>query len=499
MNVAFVTPEVFPFSKTGGLADVSQALPAALAELHVKPRVFTPLHRSAQEWLAKHTVQTEFLHLPQRLWIGDEQREVAYRTLDFQGVTHVFIEQPWYFNRPHPYLDSTGNDYPDNVARFAFFCRAVLEYCLWQVYTPDVFHINDWQTGMLPIYLETLYNREHLAGVKCLLTLHNIGYQGVFPKEQIYATGLGWDVFTLDLLEYYDQLNLLKGGIASAHAINAVSPTYAKEIQTPEQGRGLDGVFTATASKLTGILNGIDIGAWNPTSDPHIPAHYSADDLRGKGVCKKQLQRSFQLPLRSNALLLGIISRLDTQKGIDLVCDAIPQIANLDMQLVVLGSGAKDLEARLSQLAQAYPEQVSVQLKYDEPLAHLIEAGSDGFLMPSIYEPCGLNQLYSQRYGTVPIVRETGGLKDTVFNYTQRRHAASRASGFSFRTPDSKALAESIRRAAKLFFTNRRTWNQLVRNIMRIDNSWASRAVSYKLLYERLLQAAPSRGESVGS
>jgi starch synthase len=498
VRIAFATPEMYPFSKTGGLADVSQALPAALAGLHNAVHVFTPLHRSAAEWLEQHADHVEVEHLPNKLWIGDEQREAGYRTFTQNGVQITFIDQQWYFDRPHPYLDGFGNDYGDNVARFAFFCRAILEYYLWKDCAPDVFHINDWQSSLIALYLRTLYDTGPLAGKPTLLTLHNIGYQGVFSKDHLYATGLGWDVFTAALIEYFDNLNLLKCGAATATAINAVSPTYALEIQTPEFGRGLEGIFAQHQHKLQGILNGIDATVWDPACDPHLPAHYNADDLRGKAVCKRVLQRRFNLPLRPRTLLMGIISRLDPQKGIDLVCQALPQIANLDVQLVVLGSGPAYLEQQLVALANAYPEQISVQLGYDEPLAHLIEAGCDCFLMPSIYEPCGLNQLYSQRYGTVPVVRETGGLKDTVVNYTPRRFATGKASGFTFRLASSHALADAIHRSAKLYYTNRRAWNQLARQIMRIDHSWAARAVSYLLLYERLVQTASSRGEACG-
>jgi starch synthase len=496
VNVAFITSEVYPYSKTGGLADVSQALPAALAGLRVRTHLFTPLHRSANDWLTQHNAPLEVEHLPHRLWIGDTQREVAYKTLHQNGVDITFVDQPWYFDRPHPYLNSQGQDYADNVARFSYFCRAVLEYFLWHDSGPDLFHLNDWQASLIPLYLQTSYQRGPLAGRPCLLTLHNIGYQGVFHKDQLYATGLDWDVFTPELLEYYDHLNLLKCGVATANAINTVSPAYAQEIQTPEFGGGLEGIFAQHQSKLSGILNGIEIALWDPASDPHLPAHFSAEDLRGKTVCKKVLQRRFGLPLRPRTLLLGIISRLDTQKGIDLVCEALPSVAHLDLQLVVLGSGATHLEERLTWLARNYPGQISVELGYDEPLAHLIEAGCDGFLMPSVYEPCGLNQMYSQRYGTVPLVRETGGLKDTVVNYTPRRLVSGKASGFSFRLATSRALAETIHHAAKLYYTNRRAWNQLARSIMQIDNSWTARAVSYKLLYERLALTAASRGVS---
>lgn len=495
MKVAFATSEMYPLAKTGGLADVSGTLPRALAQLRVDITVFMPMYRSAAEWLSSHGAEPEHLELPHKLWIGDEQREVAYKRFSFDGVQLVLVDQPWYYNRPHLYLSENGADWADNVARYAYFCRAMLEYCLWQDDVPDIFHVNDWQTSLIPVYLKTAYNDPQLAQCRTLLTLHNIGYQGVFPKEHLYATGLGWEVFQPDKLEFYDHINLLKGGVAYADAINTVSPTYAKEIQTEEQGKGLEGVFAANAGKLSGILNGIDITYWDPAVDPHLPAHYTSEDLSGKKVCKKILQRELSLPIRPRALVLGVVSRFDVQKGIDLIMDAFPQIAGADIQLAVLGSGNRELETRMRWLAELYPEQVAVRFGYHEPLAHLIEAGADCFLMPSRYEPCGLNQLYSQRYGTVPVVRETGGLKDTVANCTPKRMADGRASGFTFRPATDKALGDAIKRAARLYFTNKRTWGKLQRHIMGLDHSWGARAKTYLMLYEQLATAhAPSKG-----
>jgi starch synthase len=387
-------------------------------------------------------------------------------------------------------LDADGQDYADNVARYAFLCRSVLEYYLQHERAPDLFHLHDWQTALLAVYLRTTYSLPQFAETRSLLTIHNVGYPGIFPAEQIYATGLNWDVFTPEILEYYGKLNLLKGGIVLADAINTVSPTYAEEIQTHAYGRGLDGVLRAQAHKLEGILNGIDTVQWNPATDPHLPERYSISRLSGKKICKRQLQRELGLPLRANALLMGTISRLDHQKGLPLLIKAFPRIADLDVQLVSLGSGDSALAEELRQLSVQYPKQVAVKLGHDESLAHRIVAGCDVFLMPSRYEPCGLTQMYSQRYGTVPVVRNTGGLRDTVTNYTAARLAAGKASGITFGAYDAKSLVDGIRRASRLYFDERGSWNALVKHIMGIDHSWQRSAGSYLLLYRKLTAPA---------
>jgi starch synthase len=485
MRIAYVTPEVLPFSKTGGLADVSQALPSALAAQGVHCTVFTPLYRQAAEWLSRHGRMTRDFDLNGGARISGGERPLRYRILEAGAVTVVFVVNEWYYDRPHCYLAASGGDYDDNVARFAFFCRAVLEFYLEESTAPDVFHVHDWQTALIPVYLKTSYHRAPLADSRCLLTIHNLGYPGIFPAEQLPATGLDWDVFTMDQLEYYGQLNLLKGGIVFADAVNTVSPSYALEIQSPEFGGGLDGVLAHHRAKLSGILNGINEDQWNPATDPHLNKHYSSAEFSGKQACKRALQRELGLPLRPRTLLLGAISRLDRQKGIQLLIDTFARIAGQDLQLAVLGTGDSNLESQLAQLARDNPEQVALRLGYEEPLAHRIIAGADAFVMPSLYEPCGLTQMYSQRYGTVPIVRATGGLRDTVRDYASAR-AAGPPGGFAFEPADRRALAEAVRRALELYFTNRRAWNKLARGLMQVDHSWRSSAAAYLKLYQRI-------------
>ena len=497
MKVAFITPEALPFSKTGGLADVSQALPAALARHGVDCTVFTPLHRQAAAWLDAHPMQCESVELPPGPAAGDGRAPLRYRVLPANRPQTVLVDNPHYFDRPHPYLDAHGEDHPDSVERFAWFCRSVLEYCRSFGPVPDVMHANDWQTALTPVYLSTLTPGDPLAGTRSLLTIHNIGYQGLFPPEQLRLTGLGWDMYTPECLEFYGRLNLLKGGITCSDAINTVSPTYAGEIQTPQYGKGLEGVLAWHSGKLTGILNGIDTEAWNPGADPHLPAAYSASDPAGKKVCRRMLQREMGLAPRPDCMLFGAISRLDRQKGIELLIEAFPAIARFDIQLIVLGSGDQALEKRLAHLAHRYPGQLALRLGYDEPLAHRIIAGVDAFIMPSRYEPCGLTQMYSHRYGTVPVVSETGGLRDTVVNYTPRRLSTGRAGGFTFRGDRPENLLAAVQAAARLFFTDRRSWQQLMQHIMSIDHSWPTSAAAYSALYRKLIQPArPGKGGS---
>ena len=486
MKIAYVTPEVLPYSKTGGLADVSLALPTVLSEQGLDLTVFSPYYPQARDYLARSGTEIEESTLPYELWIGGESWPVKFASTPGPGPRHVFVINDHYFDRPHPYLDEHGRDYHDNVARFSYFCRAVLEFLRHVGPAPEVIHCHDWQTALIPVYLKTTDRGEEFAATRTVLTIHNLGYQGVFPADQLLATGLDWDVFTQEQMEFYDNLNLLKGGIALADALTTVSPTYAREIQTAEFGHGLEGFLANHSNKLTGILNGIDTRVWNPAGDQHLPATYSAKSLGGKKTCRRLLQREFDLPLRSGCLLLGVISRLDHQKGIDLLAGAVRRLATLDFQLVVLGSGDPGLEEELTALAADFPDQVAVRLGYDEPLAHRIIAGIDAFIMPSRYEPCGLTQLYSHAYGTIPVVRRTGGLADTVVDYTPRRLARGTASGFVFDGADPARLEDALRRAAGLFFTDNKAWGRLKRQVMQLDHSWAASARRYSDLYHRL-------------
>lgn len=507
MQIAFVTSEVFPFSKTGGLADVSAALPKALTELGSEVRIFTPLYASTKKQITKLIYEGELGNvegtgnrhvLLNYLWIGDHQRQVHFHEVEHDGVHIVFVENDWAFDRPSLYLDANGRDFTDSVGRFSLLSRAVLEYCLQSGYTPDVFHCNDWQSALLPVYLRSTYQRAQFEQTKSVLTIHNLGYQGLFPAEEIYSAGLGWEWFTPELLEFHGELNLLKGGIVCADAVTTVSPTYAEEIQHAGNGMGLDGLIRHHRGKLIGILNGIDDEQWNPQSDPALPAHYSAATLKKKLGNKKKLQKLLGLEVNPNAFLLGMVTRLDEQKGVGITLDAQTKLKDKAIQFALLGAGLKELEQRASELASKRPDRVAAQIGYDEQLAHLIYGAADALLMPSLYEPCGLNQMYAQRYGTVPIVREVGGLKDTVSNYSDRKLAKGQASGFTFKPFKAASLGSAIRSAYKLFSGHRDKWDALCQHIMGIDHSWRVSADLYKQLYEGLAGTAETSAGAEG-
>jgi starch synthase len=490
MRVAFVTSEVAPFSKTGGLGDVSGALPQALAAAGVDVTVYSPLYRSAAAVLRDIGLSTDD-HAGPTLWIGNERHAIHWRTTVRDGVRIAFLADDIFFDRPTLYVGPDGADYPDNVGRFAFLCRAVLEHWLAEDAIPDVVHVNDWQTALLPVYLHTIYRRPAFERVRSVLTIHNLAFQGRFPAPQLYATGLDWSVFTVGGLEFFGDLNFLKGGLLFADALTTVSPSYAEEIQQPEYGNALDGVLRTQRHKLSGILNGVDTARWDPRTDSALPVRYDPKSVaRGKAACKRALQHRMGVPARDDAFLLGAISRLDAQKGIPLIADALQIVSPLPMQLVLLGSGDAAIEQQVRELALACPEQVGVVIGFDEALAHLIEAGADAFLMPSRYEPCGLNQMYSQRYGTVPIVHATGGLKDTVIDYSPERLEAGTASGFVFAPFDARQLTHAILRAWHLFTSDPRAWRRLQTAIMQLDHSWAASAALYAALYRRLAGAA---------
>lgn len=498
MKIAFATSELLPFSKTGGLADVSAALPRALGRTGHRVQVFTPLYAGARRMIDELEAEHNRIEMPHPLWVDGAEHPLAFISLELPEYEIIFIDCPHFFDRSGLYQDAEGQDYEDNVARFSFFCRAVLEYFLFTAEAPELLHCNDWQTALLPVYLRSQYHQPLLRNITTLLTIHNLGYQGVFPAEALSAAGLSWDLFHIDGLEFYGRLNLLKGGIVCADAISTVSPTYAREIQTDEFGHGLAGLLRAQAHKLSGILNGIDVEVWDPLTDGALPAAFCARKPAGKTACRRALQAAVGLPLRRSALLLGLVTRLDAQKGVELLLGAWPLLRKLDLQLVVLGSGNAQLEAALQELAAAEPERVALRLGFDEGLAHLIYGGTDALLMPSLYEPCGLSQMYAQRYGTVPIVRRTGGLSDTVQNATASRLAEGKASGFSFKAAAPGKLADAIKDAWKLFSQHPKQWQKLQRNLMEIDNSWQVSARRYVRLYKSLLRERRRR-ESTGS
>lgn len=493
MRIVFATSEASPLAKTGGLADVSRALPVELARLGQSPCVIMPGYPSAMAGGAG------LRDLEQPLSISIGTKQVSGRLLEtrFPDVHDVdvpvyLVQQDDYYHRPGLYQDG-GRDYIDNCERFVFFCRAVMEAVRLLDLRPNVLHCNDWQTGLIPAYLKTQYaGIPGYEQVVCVFTVHNLAYQGQFWHWDMLLTGLDWKYFNWQQMEFYGNLNLLKTGLVFADALTTVSPRYAQEIQTESQGCGLEGVLRQRSNVLRGILNGVDYHEWDPSRDPHLPAPYSVDDLSGKTYCKAALQRELGLPQRADVPLVGFIGRLAEQKGLDLIAAVLPQWAEAtDVQWVFLGTGDDAYEATLRTARQQYPHKVGVHIGFSTPLAHRIEGGADMFLMPSRFEPCGLNQLYSLKYGTVPVVRATGGLADTIVDAAEANLAAGTANGFSFVPYTAAALNQALQRACSLW-AHPDAWRRLQRTGMLQDWSWKRSAAEYLKLYEETLARARS-------
>ncbi len=479
MQIVFAASECVPFAKTGGLADVVGALPAELTQLGHRVTVYLPLYRGVLEKLNKPKTAIPSLTIPFPFY----NRFV--RIVDGglrEGVQFYFVDCPELFDREGLYGTQAG-DYPDNAERFGLFARAVLEASK-QLGVPDVFHVHDWQAAMLPVLLRTTYYFDPvLRKIPCVLTVHNAGYQGWFPPKTTEQLLLPWDVFTMDKLEHFDTFNFLKGGIVYSDAITTVSPTYAKEIQTEEFGFGLESMFQRRAADLHGILNGVDTSAWNPATDALIAAHYSARRLEGKKTCRRDLLHAYALDaVPETTPVVGIVSRLATQKGFDLIAAIADDLAQEEMVLLVLGSGETYYEKLFTELTEKFPDKIAVRIGYDNVLAHKIEAGSDMFLMPSRYEPCGLNQIYSLHYGTPPIVRATGGLEDTVQEWNAETRTGT---GFKFKGLDPMDLLAALQRAF-VAFQDTPGWQQLQRNGMAMDFRWKNPAKQYVAVYEEV-------------
>ncbi len=485
MNILWVTSEAVPYAKTGGLADVSSALPSALADRGHEVSVVMPYYPQIMGKLdLKFNTRYELVGVP----FGDKTEWAQIQVLKVkERLTFYFIEFHRFFDRPSLY-DWWGNEYSDNGQRFIFLSRAAMQTALAVGLKPDIVHANDWHSALCCVYLNShlYWNYPNFKNARSVLTIHNIGYQGVFNKSNLFWTGLGWEFFNFHCLEFHDQVNFMKGGVMTAHMVNAVSPTYAEEILSPGYGFNLDGPLRhcASSGRLRGILNGIDTDIWDPATDKSLPANFNRDELYGKTVCKRAVQERFGLPQRPDVPLIAIISRLAHQKGLDVFAEGLEDmLVKDDFQFVVVGSGDAYLEGRLNYLANKYPYKFGVYIGYaGEKLAHLVEAGSDFFVMPSRYEPCGLNQLYSMRYGTVPIVRCTGGLADTVINYDPYDHI-DESTGFTFWDLYPEALNNTIRWAAKIYRTNREDYWRLQYNGMSRDFSWNRTAEDYERLY----------------
>lgn len=486
MKIVFVASEGVPYAKTGGLADVAGALPRALASLGHSVTLFLPCHRAA--WSAGPELAGTGLTL--RVPVGSDLLDASVHQSRLPGsdVPVFLIDRPEFFDRDELY-QVRGKDYADNCARFVFFDRAVLEAIPRLGVRPDLIHCNDWQTGLIPVYLKTLYRRvPELASAGTLMTIHNLAYLGLFWRWDMKLTGLDWSLFHYKALEFHGKLSFMKAGLVFADMLSTVSPTYAREIQTPLLGCGLDGLLRDRAADLRGIVNGIETELWSPAREPMLPRHYDSSTFHdGKAACKARLQADRGLPVRRDVPLLAQIGRLVPQKGWDLLAEIIDRLLELDVQLIVLGAGQPKYHRLLERLARLHETKLHAHLGFDEDLAHQIEAGADIFLMPSLYEPCGLSQLYSLAHGTVPLVRSTGGLADTVVNTTPRSLADGSATGFVFTEPTAEALWTTIE-AALATWQDRETWDCLVLNGMKADWSWRHSAEEYERLYGEILR-----------
>ena len=478
MKILYVASEVAPFSKSGGLGDVAHALPLALAARGHEVRVVTPLYATTRVANAEDSGRSIRLRFP-----FGEQRAAIRVARQAPRQELWFLDHPGFYGRPGLYGDS-GGEYGDNHRRFAFLSVGALSAAQVMQFAPDLVHLNDWQTGLAALALARGFRGTSVGEASCLFTIHNLAYQGLFPKDVMADLGLPWDVFTDRGLEFYDRVNFMKAGLAFADALSTVSPTYAREIQTAGQGCMLEGLLRARAHELHGILNGIDVHEWDPRADPHLPAAYDADDLSGKAVCKAELRHRFGLPDPhhvSDAPLFGMVTRLAGQKGISLLLEGLPTLLDRGAEAVVLGNGERWYEDALRGLAAARPDRFRAFIGFDPALSHLVEAGADFFLMPSLYEPCGLNQMYSLRYGTVPVVRATGGLEDTV-----RDADLTNGTGFKFRDFDVSGLLWASGRAMDWWWYRSDALDALRRRGMAQDWSWERSAAAYERLYASL-------------
>jgi starch synthase len=483
MHIVFVASECVPFAKTGGLADVAGALPPQIARLGHKVTVYIPFYARLRAQFPEPSYAVRSITVPFRYY--NRFASIVDGGLR-SGVQYYFVDCPDLFDRPELY-GPAGGDYPDNAERFAFFSRAVLE-ATKVLGVPDVFHVHDWQTGLIPIYLETVYSLDPvLRRAATVMTIHNIAYQGAFPPGTTEDLLLPWSVFTMDKVEHFDRFNYLKGGMVFADMLTTVSRKYAEEIQTPEFGWGLEGVVQGRADRLRGILNGVDYDQWNPATDRNLAANYSPQDLTGKQACRRDLLAAVGLDqVAETTPVIGIVSRLASQKGFDLVARIGEELIARDLAIVVLGAGEAAIESFFRAWSVRYPARVAVRIRYDDALAHKIEAGSDIFLMPSRYEPCGLNQIYSLKYGSVPLVRATGGLDDTIDEWNPAQRTGT---GFKFAGLDPAALLAALDRALDTF-PDKVAWQILMRNGMERDFGWQAAAAEYVKVYREAIEKA---------
>ncbi|MCA1032503.1 glycogen synthase GlgA [Bacillus timonensis] len=474
MNVLFVVSECVPFIKSGGLADVAGALPKELKNLGTDVRVILPKYSQ----IASHFKETMKKVKDFNVEVGWRNQYCGLEVLEYEGVTYYFIDNEYYFKR-----DSMYGHYDDGE-RFSYFCKAVLKAIPSLHFKPDIIHCHDWHTGMINFLLHSEYRLEpYYQDIKSVFTIHNLQFQGIFPRDILHdLLNLNDSYFTIDQLEFYGCVNFMKAALVSSNVITTVSPTYRDEIQTEFYGEKLEGLLRSRSSSLVGIVNGIDDDLYNPKTDSYITKNYDSFSLENKVANKEALQQYFDLPKRSDVPVLSIVSRLTAQKGLDLITHVLEELLQEDIQFIVLGTGDEKYEQYFHQIAMRYPNKCKVKIGFNEELAHNIYAGSDLFLMPSRFEPCGLGQLIALRYGTIPIVRETGGLNDTVQSYNEH---SKRGNGFSFVNFNAHDMLFTIKRAI-FFYQQEKIWKEIVKEAMNRDYSWAQSAFKYNQLYADL-------------
>ncbi len=490
MRILFASSEAVPYAKTGGLADVATGLCKALSEAGHDVSLVLPLHR---RFIAENKWGEPVALVNIEMRQSTVRATVRRSLLSGTNVEVLFVDQPTFFDRKQLYTEA-GKDYPDNAERYLFFSRAVLEIA-HSLTRPHVIHVNDWQTALVPALIS--HERSQggsLGSTGTVLTIHNMAFHGQFSASQMELTGLPGEYFNWKQMEHFGNLNLLKTGIAFADVITTVSPTYAQEIQSPEFGCGLDPILQSRADRLVGILNGVDTQDWNPAHDPALPTTYSpVTAIDGKARCKAELQKEMGLHADPNTFLVGMISRLTGQKGLDLITAKADDILRGDVQMVFLGTGDRYFEESLRVLQERYPGRVVAHIGFDEKLAHRIEAGCDAYFMPSQFEPCGLNQQYSLIYGTVPIVHSVGGLADSVVNAEPASLEDGTATGFTFEEYNTEAFLDAVWRAFGTFVYNRDDWDRIVQNGMKKDSSWTASAREYLKVYDRAIEYASQR------
>jgi len=490
LKVLFVSSEAVPFAKTGGLADVSGTLPRALKEIGVDARLVLPFYRMAREQKFNYKLLAEDLEVT----LGKQTVKGDIRTLLTEENDCLFylVEKEEFYDRSNLYGTPKG-DYFDNAARFIFFSKMVFALCEKLNFFPDIIHCNDWQSGLIPCYLKTVYRKDpRFAKTASIFSIHNVAYQGLFSREAFDLTGLPPELFSIAGVEFWGKISFMKAGIVFADIVNTVSETYSREIQTEEFGYGLEGILRTRKKDLYGVLNGADYEEWNPATDAFIASPYSLEDLTGKLKCKQDLLKAFSLSEELLSVpLLGVISRLADQKGFDLLAQIMDKLMTMDLGFVLLGTGDEKYNELFTLIGGKYPKKTGIKIAYDNTLAHKIEAGCDMFLMPSRYEPCGLNQIYSLKYGTIPIVRATGGLDDTIQEFNP---SSGKGTGFKFKQYDANKLLKTIKKALTLY-NDKGKWEKLIKNAMDADFSWKISAKKYVELYRKALAKLGNPGD----